>query len=91
METARTRTATLIGAEGHLVEVEADIALGLPATILTGLPDTVLREARDRMRAAIINSGERWPRTKINVALHPARLPKRGSAYDLPYPGLCHT
>ena len=83
METARIRTATLIGVEGHLVEVEADIALGLPATILTGLPDTVLREARDRVRAAIINSGERWPRTKINVALQPARLPKRGSAYDL--------
>ena len=83
METARTRTATVIGAEGHLVEVEAGIAPGLPATILTGLPDTALREARDRVRAAIINSGERWPSAKIIVGLRPAMLPKRGSAYDL--------
>jgi magnesium chelatase family protein len=83
METARTRTATVIGAEGHLIEVEADIAPGLPATILTGLPDTVLREARDRVRAAIINSGEHWPSARITVGLRPAALPKRGSAYDL--------
>jgi magnesium chelatase family protein len=83
METARTRTAAVIGVEGHLVEVEADIAPGLPATILTGLPDTVLREARDRVRAAIVNSGERWPSAKITVGLYPAVLPKRGSAYDL--------
>ena len=83
MEAARTRTATVIGAEGHLIEVEADIAPGLPATIVTGLPDTVLREARDRVRAALINSGERWPSAKITVGLYPAMLPKRGSAYDL--------
>ena len=83
MEAARTRTATVIGVEGHLVEVEADIANGLPATVLVGLPDTALREARDRVRAAIVNSGERWPGTKITVGLSPAMLPKRGSAYDL--------
>ena len=83
METARTRTAAIIGVEGHLVEVEADIAPGLPATILTGLPDTVLREARDRVRAAIVNSGESWPSAKITVGLYPAVLPKRSSAYDL--------
>jgi magnesium chelatase family protein len=83
METARTRTAAVIGVEGHLVEVEADIAPGLPSTVLVGLPETVLREARDRVRAAIVNSGERWPSTKITVGLYPAMLPKRGSAYDL--------
>ena len=83
MEAARTRTAAVIGVQGHLVEVEADITRGLPATILTGLPDTVLREARDRVRAAIVNSGERWPSAKITVGLRPAMLPKRGSAYDL--------
>ena len=80
---ARTRTAVVIGIEGHLVEVEAEVTRGLPATILTGLPDTVLREARDRVRAAIINSNERWPCTKITIGLYPAMLPKRGSAYDL--------
>jgi magnesium chelatase family protein len=83
MEAARTRTAAVIGVEGHLVEVEAEVTRGLPATILVGLPDTVLREARDRVRAAIINSGERWPCSKITVGLYPATLPKRGSAYDL--------
>ena len=83
MESARTRTAAVIGVQGHLVEVEAGIARGLPATILTGLPDTVLREARDRVRAAIVNTGERWPSAKITVGLRPAMLPKRGSAYDL--------
>jgi magnesium chelatase family protein len=83
MKAARTRTATVIGVEGHVVEVEADVAPGLPATIVTGLPDTVLREARDRVRAAIINSGECWPASKITVGLYPAMLPKRGSAYDL--------
>jgi magnesium chelatase family protein len=52
-------------------------------TILIGLPDTALREARDRIRAAIINSGESWPQQKITVGLSPASLPKRGSGFDL--------
>jgi magnesium chelatase family protein len=83
VETASALTAAVIGVEGHLVEVEADISPGLPATILLGLPGTALREARDRIRAAIVNSGERWPGSKITVGLSPATLPKRGSAYDL--------
>ena len=68
---------------GHVVEVEADIANGLVGTILVGLPDTALREARDRIRAAIVNSGEEWPQRKITVGLSPASLPKRGSWFDL--------
>ena len=83
METATALTAAVIGVEGHLVEVEAGISHGLPATILIGLPETALREARDRIRAAIVNSGEQWPGSKITVGLSPATLPKRGSAYDL--------
>jgi magnesium chelatase family protein len=83
MTLARTRSVALVGVEGHLIEVEADIAQGLPATILVGLPDAVLREARDRIRAAIVNSGESWPHTKITVGLSPASLPKRGSGFDL--------
>jgi magnesium chelatase family protein len=83
MRTVCTWTAALTGTEGHLAAVEADISPGQPATVLTGLPDTALREARDRVRAAIINSGEHWPATKITVGLYPARLPKRGSAFDL--------
>ena len=57
MALARTFSVALVGVRGHLIEVEADIASGLPATILVGLPDTALREARDRIRAAIVNSG----------------------------------
>ena len=51
--------------------------------ILVGLPDTALREARDRCRAAIVNSGEQWPQRKITVGIPPASLPKRGSWFDL--------
>jgi magnesium chelatase family protein len=50
---------------------------------LVGLPDTALREARDRIRAAIVNSGEEWPQRRITVGLSPASLPKRGSWFDL--------
>jgi magnesium chelatase family protein len=83
MALARTHSVALVGVQGHLIEVEADIAQGLPATILVGLPDTALREARDRIRAAIVNSGEDWPQRKITVGLSPASLPKRGSGFDL--------
>jgi magnesium chelatase family protein len=80
---ARAYSVALVGVRGHLIEVEADIASGLPATILVGLPDPALREARDRIRAAIVNSGETWPNSKITVGLSPAALPKRGSGFDL--------
>src|SRR5580692_11686546 len=83
MALARAHSVALVGVTGHLIEVEADIANGLPATILVGLPDTALREARDRIRAAIVNSGESWPNSKITVGLSPAALPKRGSGFDL--------
>jgi len=80
---ARTYSVALIGVTGQVVEVEADIANGLVGMILVGLPDTALREARDRIRAAIVNSGEKWPQRKITVGLSPASLPKRGSWFDL--------
>jgi magnesium chelatase family protein len=83
MALARTHSVALVGVAGHLIEVEADIAQGLPMTILVGLPDTALREARDRIRAAIVNSAEKWPQSKITVGLSPASLPKRGSGFDL--------
>jgi magnesium chelatase family protein len=80
---ARTHSIALVGVEGHPVEIEADIENGLPALLLVGLPDTALREARDRIRAAITNSGEQWPQRRITVGLSPASLPKRGSGFDL--------
>jgi magnesium chelatase family protein len=80
---ARTHSIALVGVEGHPVEIETDIANGLPCLLLVGLPDTALREARDRIRAAIINSHEQWPQRRVTVGLSPASLPKRGSGFDL--------
>jgi magnesium chelatase family protein len=80
---ATTHSIALVGVEGYPVLIETDIQNGLPGLLLVGLPDTALREARDRIRAAIINSGERWPQRRITVGLSPASLPKRGSGFDL--------
>jgi magnesium chelatase family protein len=80
---ARTHSIALVGVEGYPVEIESDIENGLPCLLLVGLPDTALREARDRIRAAIINSCEQWPQRRITVGLSPASLPKRGSGFDL--------
>jgi magnesium chelatase family protein len=83
MPVARTHSIALVGVEGHPVRVEADIQNGLPGLLLVGLPDTALREARDRIRAAVVNSGEPWPQRRITVGLSPASLPKRGSGFDI--------
>ncbi|BAL92231.1 putative magnesium chelatase [Actinoplanes missouriensis 431] len=83
MSYARVLCAGLVGVTGHLVEVEADLSNGLPALVLTGLPDTALHEARDRVRAAVLNSGREWPNRRITVNLLPAGLPKHGSGFDL--------
>jgi magnesium chelatase family protein len=73
----------LVGVTGHVVEVEADVAAGLPAFTLVGLPDTSLSEARDRVRAAAANAGCPLPARRITVNLSPAALPKTGTGFDL--------
>jgi len=83
MSYARVLCVGLVGVTGRLVEVEADLSPGLPAVVLTGLPDTALHEARDRVRAAVVNSGQTWPNRRITVNLLPATLPKHGSGFDL--------
>ncbi len=80
---ARVHSIGLIGLEGHAVTVEAYVAAGLPTVTLSGLPDTSLNEARDRVRAAVVNAGEDWPNRRITVNLLPADLPKRGPGFDL--------
>jgi len=80
---ARTRSIALVGVAGHLVEVEADLSQGVPGLSLIGLPDTALSEARDRVRASVVNSGARWPNRRMTINLSPASLPKRGSGFDL--------
>jgi magnesium chelatase family protein len=76
-------SVALVGVEGHLVEVEVHLASGLPGLVITGLPDPSVAEARDRVRAAVLNTGEQWPARRITVGLSPASLPKHGSGFDL--------
>ena len=81
---ARTRGVALVGVDGHLVDIEADLSSGVPSYTLVGLPDASLSESRDRVRAAMVNSGQDWPSTRrVTVNLSPASLPKRGSGFDL--------
>jgi magnesium chelatase family protein len=83
MGVGRVLSVTLVGVRGHLVEVEADLSQGLPALIITGLPDAALGEARDRLRAAVGNSRLSWPSGRVTIGLSPAWLPKQGSGLDL--------
>jgi magnesium chelatase family protein len=83
MAFARTCSVTLLGVEGVVVEVQADLEPGVAAFTLVGLPDKSLTESRDRVRAAIVNSGEVWPQKKLTVGLSPASVPKGGSGFDL--------
>ncbi len=83
MGLARAWSIGLHGVDGDLVEIEADVGPGLPGLSLVGLPDAALAEARDRVRAAVVNSGQPWPKRKITLALSPATLPKQGSSYDV--------
>lgn len=80
---ARTCSVALIGVEGVVVEVQADLEPGVAAFTLVGLPDKSLVESRDRVRAALVNSGETWPQKKLTVGLSPASVPKSGSGFDL--------
>jgi magnesium chelatase family protein len=81
---AKSWSVALVGMEGHPVAVEADLATGFPGLAITGLPDTALNEARDRIKAAVANSGGTWPTSKkITIGLSPASLPKRGSGFDI--------
>ncbi|WNI18305.1 YifB family Mg chelatase-like AAA ATPase [Actinacidiphila sp. ITFR-21] len=80
---ARTCSVALLGVEGVVVEVQADLEPGVAAFALVGLPDKSLTESRDRVRAAIVNSGETWPQKKLTVGLSPASVPKGGSGFDL--------
>jgi magnesium chelatase family protein len=84
MALARTRSVALVGVQGHLVDVEAYLGRGVPSYSLIGLPDASLTESRDRVRAAMLNSGGSWPSTRrVTVNLSPAGLRKRGPSFDL--------
>ncbi|GLZ75660.1 hypothetical protein Afil01_04670 [Actinorhabdospora filicis] len=80
---AKIHAVGLIGLVGHNVTVEAHIDRGQPRVVLSGLPDTVLGQARDRVRSAVVNSGFQWPDQRIAINLLPAALPKHGSSFDI--------
>jgi len=80
---AKVSSAAVVGIHGQHIVVEADIALGLPCFSVVGLPDTAVREAGDRVRAAIKNSGFEFPIKRITINLAPADTKKEGSGFDL--------
>ncbi|MFY9589117.1 MAG: magnesium chelatase domain-containing protein, partial [Actinomycetota bacterium] len=81
---ARVLSAALVGIEAALVRVEVDVASGLPAFTTVGLPDSAVRESRERVRTAIRNAGYAFPSDRITVNLAPADLRKEGASFDLP-------
>lgn len=81
---AKVMSCAVTGLEGAIVEVEVDISSGMPSFTIVGLPDTAVQEAKERVRAAIRNSGCTFPMRRITVNLAPAHLKKAGPAYDLP-------
>lgn len=78
------KSVGLFGIDSYMIEVEADISSGLPAFDIVGLPDTAVKESRDRVRAALKNCGYKFPIGRITINLAPADLKKEGSIYDLP-------
>jgi len=81
---SKVLSSAVLGVDAYIVEVEADIALGLPSFATVGLPDGAVKESRDRVRAAIKNSGYDFPPRKITINLAPADIKKEGAAFDLP-------
>ncbi len=77
-------SATLLGVDGWPITVEVHISSGLPAFTVVGLPDASCREARDRVRAALLSSNLPWPKTRVTVNLAPTGMRKSGAGLDLP-------
>jgi len=83
MTIGRTQGVALQGLLGSVIDIECDIADGIPMYSLLGLPDTSLQESRDRVRAALTNTGQKWPNKKTTISLSPAWLPKSGPGFDV--------
>ncbi|HHU50094.1 MAG TPA: YifB family Mg chelatase-like AAA ATPase [Clostridiales bacterium] len=80
---AKVKSAGLFGIDGYVIDIEADISSGLPAFDIVGLADTAVKESRERVRAAIKNSGYSFPIKRITINMAPGDTKKEGSAYDL--------
>jgi magnesium chelatase family protein len=81
---ARVLSASVLGIDAYIVEVEVDLAMGVSAFTTVGLPDGAVKESKDRVQAAIKNSGFKFPLRRITVNLAPADIRKEGAAFDLP-------
>ncbi|MDR7394152.1 MAG: magnesium chelatase domain-containing protein, partial [Armatimonadota bacterium] len=81
---AKVRSSSVLGLEAYPVEVEVDVATGLPGFAIVGLPDTAVQEAKERVRAAIKNANFEVPTRRITVNLAPADVRKEGPSFDLP-------
>src|SRR5207248_230306 len=81
---AKVTSCALIGLDGTPITVEVDVGIGMPAFTIVGLPDAAVQEAKERVRAAIRNSGGRFPTGRVTVNLAPADIRKEGPSYDLP-------
>lgn len=81
---AKVLSSTVIGIDGHLVEVEVDIVHGLPALAIVGLPEAAVKESKERVKSAVKNSGYAFPGDRITVNLAPASIKKTGTGFDLP-------
>jgi len=82
---ACVRSAMLFGVEGLIVDVQVHVSTGLPCYTFVGLPDAAVREARDRVRAALLSSGLSWPQRRVTVNLAPSGVRKSGAGLDLPF------
>ena len=81
---AKLTAAALLGVDAYAVEIEVDVAGGLPGMMIVGLPDAAVQESRERVRSAVRNAGLPFPATRIVVNLAPADVRKEGPAFDLP-------
>jgi len=81
---AKVFSSAVIGIDAYLVDVEVDIAKGLPTFTTVGLPETAVKESKERVKSAVVNSGYRFPDDRITVNLAPASIKKEGTGFDLP-------
>ena len=81
---AKTFSATVLGIDAYLIEVEVDVSVGMSVFNIVGLPDNTIKESRDRILSAVNNSGYSFPVRRVVVNLAPAPLRKIGSGFDLP-------
>ena len=83
MSLSRVATRSRLGLNAVSVQVEVHLSPGLPAIAMVGMPESVMREAKERVRSAVISSGFRWPDSRLTINIAPASTPKSGASFDL--------